>query len=388
MSSRNLAILGSTGSIGQSTARVILDHPGAFRVKALGAYQSVDLLEKQYRQFRPDYLCLIDPDAAADLAARLKDEPVEVLCGSEDMVRLATLDSVDTVLNAVVGAAGLRVSLAAVEHGKRLALANKESLVAGGPLFQDLCGNSKPVIFPVDSEHSAIWQALRAGEEEEVRNIILTASGGPFRTLPREEFVNITVERALAHPTWNMGAKITIDSATMTNKGLEVIEAAVLFSVPVDRVKIVVHPQSIIHSMVEFCDSSIIAQLSNPDMCLPIVYALFWPERVESSFGKIDWSEMRNLTFEEPDHKRFPAIKLAYDVARLGGTAPAVYNAANEIAVEAFLKEAIKFTDIADIVVRTVDTVDIVQRPQLDDILRADEKAREIARQTVETQAC
>ncbi len=388
MSSRNLAILGSTGSIGQSTAKVILDHPEAFDVKALGAFRSVDLLEKQYRQFRPDYLCLIDPDAAAVLSGRLKDEPVEVLCGPEDMVRLAGLDNVDTVLNAVVGAAGLRVSLAAVEHGKKLALANKESLVAGGPLFADLCSNSKPTILPVDSEHSAIWQALRAGEEKEVKNIILTASGGPFRTLPMEEFANITVERALVHPTWDMGAKITIDSATMTNKGLEVIEAAVLFSVPVDRVKIVVHPQSIIHSMVEFCDSSVIAQLSNPDMCLPIVYALFWPERAESSFGRIDWSEMKDLTFEDPDYKRFPAIKLAYEVARVGGTAPAVYNAANEIAVGAFLKEAIKFTDIADIVIRTIDSVDIIQRPQLDDILRADEEARERARQTVETQAC
>lgn len=388
MDPRKIVILGSTGSIGRSTVDVLIQHPGKFQVVALGAHSNAELLAEQYRQFHPRYICLIDPEAASRLKANLKDEPVEILVGEEEMIGLAGLAGVDIVLNAVVGAAGLRVSLEAVKSGKYLALANKESLVAGGPLFPELCKRTDARILPVDSEHSAIWQALASGKQEEVKKLILTASGGPFRTLPPESFADITVEQALNHPTWNMGRKITIDSATLANKGLEVLEAVVLFSMPPERIEVVVHPQSIIHSMVEFQDSSIIAQLSNPDMRLPIAYALFWPDRPESSFGQIDWSELQQITFEKPDYKRFPILKLAYEVARTGGTAPAVFNAANETAVEAFLNEEIKFTEIADTIRETVEGVASVARPQLEDIIEADRRAREHARHTLEKIAC
>lgn len=384
MPPRDIVILGSTGSIGKSTLDVVRDHPGAFNIRALAAHRNVDEVERQYREFHPAKICLVDSDAAAKLAQRLKGEPVEILSGEEELIGLASLRSADLVLNAVVGAAGLRASFETVKSGKWLALANKESLVAGGPLFRQLGDDAGARILPVDSEHSAIWQALRAGRREEIRSIILTASGGPFRTLPKEQFDNITVEQALAHPTWNMGPKITVDSATLVNKGLEVIEAVVLFDLPAEQVRVVIHPQSIIHSMVEFCDSSVIAQLSNPDMRLPIAYALFWPERTESPFGKIDWNRMRDLTFEQPDLERFPALELAFEVARTGGTAPAVFNAANEIAVEAFLNRRLRYAEIVPIVRETVKAVDIVDRPDLSAVLEADRRAREIARKALE----
>lgn len=388
MDPRKIVILGSTGSIGRSTADVLIQHPGEFEVVALGANSNDKLLAEQYRQFHPKYLCLIEPDAARRLKSSLKDEPVEILTGEADMVKLAGLADVEIVLNAVVGAAGLRVSLEAVKAGKYLALANKESLVAGGPLFPELCKRTDARILPVDSEHSAIWQALAAGKQDEVKKLILTASGGPFRTLPLESFAEITVEQALNHPTWKMGRKITIDSATLANKGLEVLEAVVLFSMHPDNIEVVVHPQSIIHSMVEFRDSSIIAQLSNPDMRLPIAYALFWPNRADSAFGQIDWSELSKLTFEPPDYERFPVLKLAFEVARTGGTAPAVYNAANEVAVEAFLNGEIKFTKIADTIRGTVEGLESTAQPQLEDIIEADRRARRLARQTLEKIAC
>jgi 1-deoxy-D-xylulose-5-phosphate reductoisomerase len=384
MMPRRIAILGSTGSIGLSTEKVLLAHPGAFEVRVLGAFSNHEILERQYRQFHPHYLCLIDPQAAETLRAHLKGEPVEVLSGQEEMVRLAGLHEVDIVLNAVVGAAGLMVSLEAVKAGKQLALANKESLVAGGSLFPPICEKTGARILPIDSEHSAVWQALAAGKPEEIRRIILTASGGPFKDLPLDEFKNVTVEQALSHPTWKMGKKITIDSATMANKGLEVIEAVSLFEMPAERITVVIHPQSIIHSMVEYCDSSVIAQLSRPDMALPITYALFWPDRTESDFGRINWNEMPELTFEEPDYRRFPLVRLAYLVAEAGGTAPAVFNAANEVAVEAFLKGAIGFTEIVDIVQGAVESVENTADPDLEAILRADQQARESATRKVE----
>ena len=388
MNQRTLAILGSTGSIGQSTLRVLRDHPGRFRVVALAAHGNVEAIEAQYRELRPEYLCLVDETAASNLRARLKGEPVEVLSGAEDLIRLAGLDSVDMVLNAVVGAAGLRASLQAVETGKLLALANKESLVAGGPLLADACRAKDTRILPVDSEHSAIWQALRAGRRSELRKIILTASGGPFRTWSAERLASVTPKEALNHPTWKMGPKITIDSATLANKGLEVMEAVVLFGVEPNRVQVVIHPQSIVHSAVEFVDSSVIAQLSEPDMCLPIVHALFWPERLNSDFGLMDWGKLRQLTFEPPDLERFGALKLAFEAAEAGGTAPAVYNAANEVAVAAFLDGAVKFTEIVDIIAGTLDRTKSVSRPKLEDILDADRWARETARQIKELMEC
>ena len=381
MSKRNIVILGSTGSIGRSTLEVLAEHPDSFNVRALAAYSNVELLVSQVQQCQPEYVCIVDKSKASLLTERLKDKSVTVLAGEDELVRLASLSDSEIIVNAVVGAAGLRASLAAVEKGKVLALANKESLVAGGPLFPPILEKSDGTILPIDSEHSAIWQALSSGRKSEIRKIIITASGGPFRDYQIEKFDDITPEQALKHPTWEMGPKITIDSATLANKGLEVIEAVSLFQVPVEQIEVVVHPQSIVHSMVEFRDSSILAQLSRPDMRLPITYALFWPQRVESDFGKLDMSNLSSLTFEPPDLTRFEALKTAFEVAAIGGTAPAVFNAANEIAVCAFLDGRIKFTQIARVIAETVDKINIVPSPSLDDILEADRLAREIATQ-------
>ncbi|MCB2229262.1 1-deoxy-D-xylulose-5-phosphate reductoisomerase [bacterium] len=385
MNPRILTILGSTGSIGRSTLDVVKAHPGAFEVRALAAFGNVEVLAEQYRTFRPKYLCIVDQTKRARLESLLKGEDVEILCGEAELVEMAALRGPDMVVNAVVGAAGLRVSLRAVEEGKDLALANKESLVAGGPLFAPIIARTKSRILPIDSEHSAIWQVLQCGQKEEVRRILLTASGGPFRSLELSQFDSITVEQALDHPTWNMGAKITIDSATLANKGLEVIEAVQLFEVPAEKITVVVHPQSIIHSMVEFRDSSVIAQLSEPDMRLPITYALFWPERSESAYGRIDWAKMGSLTFEEPDFGKFPALKLAFEVASAGGTLPAVYNAANEEAVAAFLDRRIRFTEIGQTVARVVDRMSPETDLTLEVVLDADRRARRLAQQTMET---
>lgn len=383
MTPKKLVILGSTGSIGRSTIDVINAHPDCFAVRALAAYSNVDLLVEQYRMLRPQYLCLVDQAGADLLRARLKGEPVEILVGREALIGLAGLDDVDMVVNAVVGAAGMLVSLETIKNGTMLALANKESLVCGGPLFPPLVKKHETMILPIDSEHSAIWQALTSGRENELRHVIITASGGPFRTLSLEKFGEVTVEQALSHPTWKMGPKITIDSATLVNKGLEVLEAVVLFSVPAEKIKVVIHPQSIIHSMVEFIDSSIIAQLSRPDMRLPISYALFWPDRVESEYGRLDPAQMGDLTFAEPDLKRFRALKIAYEVAETSGTAPAVFNAANEMAVDGFLKRKLKFTQITDIIEEAVNNINVVSKPSLDDILEADRKAREFAKSKI-----
>lgn len=388
MNERAIVILGSTGSIGQSTLEVVRDNPGSFKVVALAAHSNVEKLAEQYRQYRPDYVCLTDPDCFKHARTTFKKEPVELLCGEEEMVKLCALEGVDLVLNAVVGAAGLRASIETVKQGKLLALANKESLVAGGPLFGSLLEKTGAKILPVDSEHSAIWQALSAGRRKDLRSIILTASGGPFKDLPAEQFEHITPAQALEHPTWSMGAKITIDSATLANKGLEVIEAATLFSIPADQIKVVIHPQSIIHSMVEFVDSSIIAQLSLPDMRLPINYALFWPERKPSVYGRLDFGRLRELTFEEPDYRRFPALRLAYQVTEIGGTAPAVYNAANEVAVSSFLNEHIRFTEIAETIEEVVNQMEFAADPSLDDILEADRRARELAGKLIGNPTC
>ncbi len=376
---RDIVILGSTGSIGRSTLEVVAKHRERFNVHALAAHSNIELLAQQCREFQPDVVCIVDKTRAAQLETNLKDLSISVVAGEDELVNLASLTGTNLIINAVVGAAGLRASLAAVESGKCLALANKESLVAGGPLFPPLMEKSGAIILPIDSEHSAIWQALVSGKKEELRKIIITASGGPFRDYPLEKFDDITPEQALKHPTWQMGRKITIDSATLANKGLEVIEAVALFQVPVEKIEVLIHPQSIVHSMVEFIDSSIIAQLSSPDMRLPITYALFWPQRVESEFGKLDMSRHNRLTFEPPDLKRFEALKTAFEVAATGGTAPAVFNAANEVAVSAFLDGRIRFTQIARIIKEAVDKIKVVSTPTLDDILEADDLARKTA---------
>jgi len=388
MDSRKIVILGSTGSIGRATLDVIIAHPGRFDIVALAANSNIELLKEQYYKHHPKYIAVVDEKKASILAQQLANEPVEILTGEDDVVKLAGLSEVNMVVNAVVGAAGLQASYEAVKQGKFLALANKESLVTGGPLFASLSSRNEGKILPIDSEHSAIWQALVCGHPDEIKNIILTSSGGPFRNYPREKFDEITPEMALKHPTWKMGPKITIDSATLANKGLEVIEAVVLFSVPANKIKVVVHPQSVVHSMVEFIDSSIIAQMSRPDMRLPITYALFWPERVVSDFGHLDFSEYNRLDFEEPDYARFPLLKLAFRVAETGGTAPAVYNAANEVAVMAFLKGIVKFTGIVDIIDHTLDNLKVVSKPSLEDILQADRLARKTAGEKIEELTC
>ena len=388
MEPRKIVVLGSTGSIGRSTLEVVTNHPGQFEILALAAQSNTELLAEQYRRFRPRYVCVADPAKGRALADSLKDESVEVLTGETDVIRLAGLEKADLVVNAIVGAAGLRASLETVKKGKNLALANKESLVAGGPLFAAIIEKTQAKILPIDSEHSALWQVLACGKADEIRRLILTASGGPFRDLPLEKFAGITPEMALKHPTWKMGPKITIDSATLANKGLEVIEAVALFSVPPEKVSVVVHPQSIIHSMVEFIDSSVVAQLSMPDMRLPITYALFWPKRVTSGYGRLDIADIGRLTFEEPDLTKFPVLKTAYKAAEAGGTAPAVFNAANEVAVAAFLKESLAFNRIVDIIEDALHDLKVVSKPAIDDIIEADKKAREKARRKVGKLVC
>ena len=376
---KNLVILGSTGSIGKSTLEVIDAHPGSFVVRAIAGHSNVELLAQQYHRYHPEYVGLADESKRADLETLLKNEPVKIVVGDKEIVGLTSIEMVDIVINAIVGSAGLLASLQTVNMGRTLAVANKESLVCGGPLFPAITEKTGAKILPIDSEHSAIWQALEGNKHEQVKNIILTASGGPFRNLPKDQFVNITKAQALDHPTWKMGPKITIDSATLANKGLEVMEAVVLFDIPAERVKVVIPPQSIIHSMVEFVDSSTIAQLSLPDMKLPISYALFWPDRVKSEFGSIDWTEMGDLSFEKPDLDKFRALRLAFEAAKLGGTAPAIYNSANETAVNAFLKEEIEFFRIPEVIETTLAKVEVVHNPGLNDILNADKTARTTA---------
>ncbi len=323
-----------------------------------------------------------------ELRRQIGREDVCILVGESGCLELARLSGADIVLNAIVGAAGLRASLETLKHGKRLALANKESLVTGGPLFADYLQDTKSEILPIDSEHSAVWQAMLSGKKSEIRRVLLTSSGGPFRTLPREKFETITVDQALNHPTWKMGPKITVDSATLANKGLEVIEAVTLFGLPAEQMEVVIHPQSIVHSMVEFVDSSIIAQMSKPDMRLPISYALFWPDRIESDFGRMKFDQKFSLDFEPPDLEKFPILRTAFEVAQIGGTAPAIFNAANEIAVEGFLQHTVRFVEIADIIQSTLDSVSLIGKPDLDDILAADRHSRQLAREKMEKIAC
>ena len=355
---------------------MITAHPGRFEVVALAAGRNVGLLAEQIRRFRPRYAAVYSAEEAAALKEITSQPDFEIGVGQEGLTRIASLAENDVVLNALVGAAGLLASLETIKAGKQLALANKESLVVGGPLFVSAVAGSGAKILPVDSEHSAIWQCLNAGKNAEIRRIILTASGGPFRDRPLETFKDITREEALAHPIWKMGPKITIDSATMMNKGLELIEAVWLFSLPPDKISIVIHPQSIVHSMVEFVDSSVIAQLSRPDMKLPIAYALFWPERLPSDNGRLDLAAVGRLDFHEPDETRFPALRLARQAALLGGTAPAVLNAANEAAVEAFLEGRIGFYRIAELIEEALVIHDVRNDPTLDDILRCDRETR------------
>jgi 1-deoxy-D-xylulose-5-phosphate reductoisomerase len=378
---RSLAILGATGSIGTQALDVVRSEPDAYEIVALGAASSVELLAEQAHEFRPKVVAIADAGLAAALEAKV---PVgtEVVAGPSALADVST--SADVILNGVVGFAGLPVTLAALSAGKRLALANKESLIAAGPVVQRARATPGAEIIPVDSEHCAVHQCLRAGAGNRVDRIVLTASGGPFRGRTREELSQVTIADALDHPTWNMGPKITIDSSTLMNKGLEIIEAHELFGADYERIEVVVHPQSIIHSMVEFTDGATIAQLSLPDMRLPIGYALAYPDRVATPFGRIDWSDLRRLDFEAPDLEAFSCLALAYQAGRLGETAPAWLNAANEVAVAAFLDGLMSWSAIADVLNEVLDRHDGTKAESVDAVIDVDHRARREATKVIE----
>ena len=373
----SVAVLGSTGSIGTQTLDIIGACRDRYRVAALGAARSVDLLAQQAQCFRPDVVAVADASAASALAERLPDG-VELLAGPDAMATAATL--ADTVINGVVGFAGLPVTMAALEAGKRLGLANKESLIAAGPVVQRARDTPGAELIPVDSEHCAVHQCLRANERpEQVAAIVLTASGGPFRGRSRAELHGVTVDDALAHPTWQMGPKITVDSSTLMNKGLEVIEAHELFGVGYDQIEVVVHPQSVVHSMVTYCDGATVAQLSNPDMRLCIGYALAYPDRLDVAFGAIDWAELGRLDFEPPDRGAFGCLDLAYEAGRAGQTAPAWLNAANEVAVQAFLDGRIQWLDIERLLEEALSSWPGQSASDTEAVLAADGEARRVA---------
>jgi 1-deoxy-D-xylulose-5-phosphate reductoisomerase len=383
---KNLAILGSTGSIGQSTLAVVREHPREFRVVALAAGRNVELLAGQIGDFQPGLVSVQDGKAADRLRQLLPSgNNLQILTGPRGAAAVATAAGVDLVVSAMVGAAGLEPTLAAIQAGIPVALANKETLVAAGSLVMAAAKEKDVPLLPVDSEHSALMQAMEGQRREDVKKLWLTASGGPFRAWPAEKLAQVTPEQALRHPNWNMGAKITIDSATMMNKALEVIEAGVLFGLPVDRIGVYIHPQSIIHSLVEYVDGSVLAQLGVPDMRLPIAYALAHPRRLPLSGPALDLSQIAQLTFEEPDLERFPSLRLGYDAARAGGTMPAVLNAANEVAVAAFLEKRLSFPGIPRVVEETMKAHAPMPIQDLAHVLGVNSWAREHAQDLIDT---
>jgi 1-deoxy-D-xylulose-5-phosphate reductoisomerase len=377
---RNIAVLGSTGSIGRQTLDIIAEYPQLFNAWLLVARSSADLLIQQARQFRPHMVIIADEQYYDYVRDALEDTGIEVATGSAAIAQAVTAPEIDTVVTAMVGYSGLESTIAAIGAGKRIALANKETLVVAGELIDSLLKDSTSVLYPVDSEHGAFYQCLMGERMEDVEKLWLTASGGPFRTMPKEQLATVTAADALKHPNWSMGAKITIDSATMMNKGFEMIEARWLFGVEPDDIEIVVHPQSIIHSMVAFKDGSVKAQLGLPDMHLPIRYALGLPDgRLASDCRKMTIEDMLTLTMERPDYDKFPLLNTAYAAARKGGTAPCVMNAANEIAVASFLQDKIRFTDIYHIIEKTMETVPHVEHPGYDDYVATNTEARAVA---------
>ncbi len=384
---RNLAILGATGSIGSSTLDVVARHPRRFRVVALSAHSQIERMEALCARLAPRYAAMVEEASAEELGRRLRAAGVatEVLGGDAALQKMATLPEVDTVMAAIVGAAGLKSALAAARAGKRVLIANKEALVMAGPLFLAAVRDCGAVLLPIDSEHNAVLQSLPASFAGDlpaagVRRILLTASGGPFRTTPPSELATVTVEQACAHPNWVMGRKISVDSATMMNKGLEVIEAHWLFNAPPERIEVVIHPQSVVHSMVEYVDGSVIAQLGNPDMRTPIAHALGYPERIESGAARLDFFRLGTLAFEQPDRMRFPCLGLAYQALHAGGSAPVALNAANEIAVEQFLAGTLSFDRIARLIEQVLEGIPSWPVGTVDEILQVDQIARDAAR--------
>ena len=379
MNKRQIALLGSTGSIGTQALDVVRDNTDRFEIYALVARQNVDLLAQQAREFRPEVVVIADEQHYAPLKEALADLPMKVWAGADAIADVVQMAPVDVVLTAMVGYAGLRPTLAALEAGKAVALANKETLVVAGELVTATARRTGAPILPVDSEHSAIFQCLVGQDASAVEKVILTASGGPFRTTTREALADVTPAEALRHPNWSMGAKVTIDSASMMNKGFEMIEARWLFGLPPERIEVVVHPQSIVHSMVQFADGAVMAQLGTPDMHLPIAYALAYPRRLRSAAPRLDFAQLSTLTFEAPDRERFRNLDYAYEAARRGGNMPCILNAADEVAVAAFLSGKIGFLAMSDLIAETMARTTFIATPTYDDYVQTDAEARRIA---------
>ncbi len=379
---RNIAILGSTGSIGTQALDVVREHPEYFEIYALTANDNVDLLIKQAREFSPEVVVIANDNKYAQLKQALVDLPIKVWAGSESITQVVESEPIDIVLTAMVGYSGLKPTINAIKAKKIIALANKETLVVAGELITSLALENKTPILPVDSEHSAIFQCL-TGEHSPIEKILLTASGGPFRNHSKEQLSKVTKAEALKHPNWSMGAKVTIDSASLMNKGLEMIEAKWLFDVEPDQIEVVVHPQSIIHSMVQFEDSSIIAQLGLPDMHLPIQYALSYPRRIKSNLERLDFFKLKTMTFEQPDISRFRNLTFAFEAARIKGNMACIMNAANEIAVSAFLSEKVGFLEMSDIIESTMEKASFITSPSYEDYVQTDMEARYIAQDLI-----
>ena len=382
---KNISILGSTGSIGKQTLDVIRAHKDRFRVVALSANSNIELLKKQIDEFNPLAVCIANKDDAEKLELQ---KQTEIFSGIEGMKKIASLDEADTVVNSLVGSIGILPTIEAIRHNKDIAMANKETLVTSGSIVMREAKKYGVMLIPIDSEHSAILQCINGNKSHDIRRIVITCSGGPFRNLSNDELQKVTVKDALTHPTWSMGAKITVDCATLMNKGFEVIEAHWLYGIPYESIEVVIHPESIIHSMVEFSDSSIIAQMSIPDMKLPIQYALSYPERIKNGFPSLDFTRLNAFTFAQPDTERFPCLEMAYEAGINGGTLPVVMNSANEVAVKYFLGNKIKFQEIPEIVKSAIENHTPIKNPDLDEILETDKKTKidvekEILRQEI-----
>lgn len=381
---KNIAILGSTGSIGTQALEVVKAHPDSFSVEVLTAQNNADLLIAQAKEFSPNTVVIVNEDHYLKVKEALIPLGIKVFAGESSLASIVEMDSIDLVLTALVGYSGLRPTIKAIEAGKTIALANKETLVVAGELITALAKQKRVNIFPVDSEHSAIFQCLVGEFHNPIEKIILTASGGPFRGRKRDELVNITKAQALKHPNWTMGAKVTIDSASLMNKGLEVIEAKWLFDVRADQIEVVVHPQSIVHSLVQFQDSSIKAQLGLPDMRLPIQFAMTYPERLPSNFPRFDFTKYPSLTFEQPDTETFRNLALAFEAMKRGGNSPCVLNAANEVAVESFLADKVGFLAMSDVVERCLEKVSFVTKPSYNDYVETNKETRARARELID----
>lgn len=381
---KNISILGSTGSIGTQTLDVVREI-GGINVKAITANNNIELLEKQIREFKPDIAAVMNEEMAEKLKERVKDCGTKILSGIDGLIEAAVYKESDTVVTSVVGNIGIVPTFEAIKAGKNIALANKETLVSAGELIINAVKKYDVKLYPVDSEHSAIFQCLRGNEDNKIRRILLTASGGPFRGRKREELLNVRAEDALKHPNWSMGKKVTIDSASLMNKGLEVIEAKWLFGVDVEDIEVLIHPQSIVHSAVEYEDGAVIAQMGEPDMKVPIQYALTYPKRVKNSFPKIDFAQRNSLTFEKPDMDTFKCLSLAYRAIKTGGTMPTVMNGANEMAVAAFLENKIGFLDIADIIEKTMMSYNVKYDYTVEDLVEADKWARDFSNNLIMT---